>query len=400
MRINDQEANRLHVLKAIRRAEPVARTELVKLTGLSSATISDITGELLERGFLLEAKAQGSGRGRPRMQLLLNPGAAYVAGAFLHPDASLTVEISNARGDRIFARTTPVTRAPTVDALAGVIVAAVEETVAASPLRSSQISSVGVALPGVVDSIGGVLHWLQSYPIEPVPIAAMLEDRLQLPVIVDSSTNVIARAEHWFGEDRQLDDFSLFTVGLGMGFSQYLDGMLRAGAHGINSEIGHVKLNPGEGPTCLCGARGCLMTAATMFGAVLRICEARGQPRPRLRHINDLFPVFAREAQEGERTARAVIDQVGRTLGIAVANHINMTDPARVLVLAQDAVFGDLIVAPFYAALQENTFGPLRGRIPVQFKIAPEARYSHGAAAMVLERLYRAPAPQKLTAPA
>ena len=63
MRINDQESNRLEVLKAIRRAEPVSRTELVKLTGLSSATISDITDELLQRGLLLEARAQIAGPG-------------------------------------------------------------------------------------------------------------------------------------------------------------------------------------------------------------------------------------------------------------------------------------------------------------------------------------------------
>src|SRR6185437_15243311 len=107
---------------------------------------------------------------------------------------------------------------------------------------------------------------------------------------------------------------------------------------------------------------GCLGVSATVFGAVLRICELRGLPPPELGDVLDLFATFAREANSGDRSAREAFDHAGRMLGVAVANHINMTDPARAVVLATEPVFADLIVAPFYAALQENTFAPFRGK--------------------------------------
>jgi hypothetical protein len=54
MRLNDQEANQLRVLKAIRRAEPVARTELVQLTGVAGWAISEVVADLINRNMLVE----------------------------------------------------------------------------------------------------------------------------------------------------------------------------------------------------------------------------------------------------------------------------------------------------------------------------------------------------------
>ena len=118
MRIGDREANRLSVLKAVRRAEPVARTELSQVTGLSSQTISDLVAELLRRDLLIETKAPSVGRGRPRVQLQINPQAAHVIGAFLLPRGELLVEIADLRGDRLFARNFDLGRPRTLEDLA------------------------------------------------------------------------------------------------------------------------------------------------------------------------------------------------------------------------------------------------------------------------------------------
>ena len=391
MRINDQEANRLRVLKAIRRAEPVARTDLVKLTGLASGTITEITGELLQRNLLLEVKSSGGGPGRPRMQLLLNPDAAYVAGAFITYDGSLTVEVSNARGERLFGRTCPIAEAPDLASLVDQYSTLIDEVLRDSPIPRSKITSVGLALPGTVDSIRGDLLFLPTFSAEPFAVAELIGRRLQLPVIVDNHVDTMARAEHWFGEDRQVDDFSLFVAGATIGFSRYLDGALHVGAHGVNSEVAHVKFGPLDGPLCFCGEAGCLDTLASGYGAVLRVCESRGLASPSIGEVRGLHSMFAREARAGDRVAKEAFDRAGRYLGIAVANHINMSDPPRVLVVALDADFGDLVAASFHASLQRNTFAPLRGRVPVQFKVSEGARYAHGTAALVLERLYRQP---------
>lgn len=395
MRITDQEANRLSVLKAIRRAEPVSRTELVGLTGLTSGTITEIVGDLVQRKAVLETKSPAMGRGRPRVQLYLNPQAGLVVGAFLLPTSDLSVEISNARGDRLYARTTPMPRPPTIQAWAGQIGDAIDATIEASPYPRERIRRVGVALPAIVDSIGGVVHWLQTYPLESVGVGAIIEQRVGLPVTVDNTVNVMARAEHWFGDDRQVDDFSMVVLGHGLGLAEYVDGALKTGAHGINSEFSHAKVAIDDHVACTCGGKGCLTTYASAYGVVLRTAAARGLPRPRLRDAFALFHSFVADARSGEASATAAFQLAGRMLGVGVANLINTSDPARVLVLVHDPNFADLVEASFQTSVQENTLPALRGRAPVDFKIAEEARYSHGAAALVLEQLYRVPRPAR-----
>lgn len=389
MRLSDQEANRLQVLEAIRRAEPVARSELAKLTGLSGATITEIIGDLIGRDFLLEEKAPPGGLGRRRVQLRLNPDAARVVGAFLHADGSLKVEIANLRGETLFSEATPLTDAADATSFVEQIAEAILKTIMGSPFDRSVIDSVGVGLPALIDSDGGIMHWLQSFTPQPIPVAAVIAQRLELPVVVDNDFNVIARAEHWFGEGRQVDDFTMFGVGLGLGFGRYVEGRLWNGAHGMNPEMSHVKVSIGGGPLCSCGARGCLQAYATISGIVQHICEQRGEPLPPHQDMTARFHDLVAEARTGDRAIWEAFNLAGRALGTAVANYINAWDPARVVVLAADAALAEVITPAFYAAVHENVLPGLRGLAPLQFRVADEAHYAQGAAALVLERLYR-----------
>jgi DNA-binding transcriptional ArsR family regulator len=77
--------NRLSVLDAIRRRGPISRVEISERTELSPTTVSAITGSLLDDGLIL-TRHEGdirseTVRGRPRVMLELNPGAARVVGA-------------------------------------------------------------------------------------------------------------------------------------------------------------------------------------------------------------------------------------------------------------------------------------------------------------------------------
>lgn len=386
MRISDQEANRLKVLRAIRRAEPVARTELVQLTGLPGWAISDLVGDLIQRDLLMEEKAPAVGRGRPRLQLRINPAGALVVGVMMAH--VLTVEIANLRGDTLFGRTFELTYGP-AEPLVQLIAASVISTIAESPFEKDAIHSVGVSIPGVVDSLHGVLHWLPDLQGGPVPLADMLSRRLELPVFLDSTGNVFTRAEHWFGDDRQVDDFTMIYVGFGIGFGQYVDGVLRTGDHGLNPEFGHIKVGARDGPPCYCGARGCLWQYASIAGIVEQICARRTQPTPPpLEPLMDAFRQFAAEARAGEPVAQEVFEAAGATLGVAVANHVNVRDPSRILVVVQDAALLGVFEAPFRAALHANTLEAMRERAPVHFKVNDDIASSKGAAALVLEQLY------------
>src|SRR5690348_570046 len=72
--------NRSALLSKLFFEAPLSRQELSQLTGLSGATVSNVTGELVEEGLIVEAGTVDSDGGRPRVLLRVDPGYGHVIG--------------------------------------------------------------------------------------------------------------------------------------------------------------------------------------------------------------------------------------------------------------------------------------------------------------------------------
>ena len=71
---------------------PLSRLELSQLTGLSSATVSTVTAELIDDRLIVEAGQVESGGGRPRVLLRVDPTFGYVVGVDVG-ETGVTVEL-------------------------------------------------------------------------------------------------------------------------------------------------------------------------------------------------------------------------------------------------------------------------------------------------------------------
>jgi predicted NBD/HSP70 family sugar kinase len=327
------------------------------------------------------------------VQLRIYPQGALVAAAYMSNEIGvLQVEIANLRGDSLFKRAFNLPHGIALEDLAERIAASVDATIAASSFRKAAIHSLGLGLPGLVDSVNGVLHWLPAYGPGPAPLAALVRQRLQMPVFLDSTGNILTRAEHWFGAERQVDDFTMIFVGLGIAFGRYADGMLWRGDHGINPEFGHMKVSLADGAPCYCGARGCLWSYASNTGILSGAARRRGMAAPlEIQPQMQAFRALADEARGGEPIAREAFSLAGHALGMATASYVNLCDPSRILVVAQAPAWSELVEPPFRSALEASILAPLRVGVPVQFQTSDGAGFSNGAAALVLEQLYRGP---------
>src|SRR5579875_3600845 len=112
----------------------------------------------------------------------------------------------------------------------------------------------GDGLAGVGCGCGGPMEW-PAGRVSPLNIAAWrdfpLRDRLagrfpEIPVRVHNDAICLAVGEHWRG------------VGGGL----VLGGRLIDGASGNAGHVGHVVVDPEDGPPCACGGRGCLEAIA------------------------------------------------------------------------------------------------------------------------------------------
>ena len=76
-----REVNLFNILNSIRDAGRISRVEIAAKTGQSKASVSNITGLLLDKGLIYEDQVKlSSSRGRRRIMLMLNPEAAYAVG--------------------------------------------------------------------------------------------------------------------------------------------------------------------------------------------------------------------------------------------------------------------------------------------------------------------------------
>jgi len=130
--------------------------------------------------------------------------------------------------------------------------------------------------------------------------------------------------EQWRGAGKGIASMILLTLGTGVGGGIVLDGRIWHGADGMAGEVGHMTIVP-DGRQCGCGNTGCLEMYASSRGIVMSYGERTGSSGE---HTSE--QVY-RAAQNGDAAALEVLEEMGRYLGIGIANLINIFNPEMVV---------------------------------------------------------------------
>lgn len=332
------------MLDTIRGAGSIARIDIAKVAGSSPATVTAITSELMAAGLIEECDAapiQDAKRGRPRVALRIRGAAHLVAGLKVAHHA-ISVAVTDFAGEELASLEYPLAEGRmTPQGLCDAILAALERACAGAGLDLGQISGVGVGIAGLVDASRSFVYWSSSLKQRNVDLGAMLAGRLHCPVFLDNDANLVAKAEHLFGEGRNHDDFIVITLEHGVGMGIVLGGRVYRGARGCGAEFGHTKVQL-EGALCQCGQRGCLEAYVGDY-ALLREANIDSDPA---RH-KDLASLFA-AAAEGDAVARSILDRAGRMFAMGLANIVNIFDPRLIILsgarLTYDFLYSDKVI--------------------------------------------------------
>jgi predicted NBD/HSP70 family sugar kinase len=390
MRITDQQRNRLTVLKAIRREGAVARRELPGLTGLSAGTITQLTGDLVRRALVTETREDGKRNGRPRALLAINPEGSLVVAASLMGAGLLHIALVDLAGQRRFNREIRIGEQSTLSHMAEAIGRAIDDAIMTAPVQRERIVRAAIALPALVDSVRGTVHFMTTFPPgPPVPFAEPIAERLGIPVTVENEMICMARSEHWFGRAQALDDFSLVYVGFNIGAAEYVGGLPRIAANGLNQELGHAKFGGAEGARrCYCGGLGCLTASASMYGLLEAVDLHRNLPFPPLHGLPRRFEEFMDIVDGGNAAAAEAITQAGDGIGTALATLVSATNSSALLVAVANARLLERLRGPIEAALDRNLMPSVRAMTPVSLMLGDADWRWRGTAALALEQTF------------
>ena len=378
------------VFSHIRNNFQVARIDIASATGMSPATVTAITAELLGAGLIEEvSKAPEPGmskRGRPRVDLKLRGQAHIVAGMKLAAK-HVTAVILDLEGNQLGKAVLPMPAAKiNSEQIVTLIRELVDKAAISAGLQIDDISAIGVGIPGTVQAMTGYVDWCPIFEEQKFNLRDLLRDTLPMPAFIENDANAVAMAELWFGYGRDNSDFLVVTIEQGVGLGIVLNGKIYRGTQGFGAEFGHTKVQL-SGALCRCGQRGCLEAYVADY-ALLREAELFTNWSKEVSDDQRLIKLFE-SAKNGDPTAKSIFDRASRMFAMGLANLVNLFDPSLVILSGEQMQFDYLYAQTVFDAVKENTIQQGHHAPELRIHKWGDLMWAKGAAAYALEEIVR-----------
>lgn len=328
--------NRMALLRLLRRQEGISRADLAERSGLTPSTVSVLTTELIDEGWLVEAEACATGAlGRRPTPLSLDGTRIVLLGADLGPDA-IRVVATSIRGELLEAHQAPL-RARDPKAACRQLVDMTRALSAKVVGRRHRLLGIGVGLPGLVDKRSGALELAPNIGWRDVELGRPLAADLaaaglgHVPMYFHNEADLAAVGESEFREGPVDDPLVYVSCGIGVGAGIILNEELFTGVSGSAGEIGHTTLVI-DGERCSCGRLGC----AEAYIGLKGIAGVAGCLRGDLIDRNALRARLA----AGEDAARRAFMRAGRALGVLLQNVWSTFNPQTIVLGGETITFG------------------------------------------------------------
>lgn len=385
------------VLEAVRTMGPTFRAEVARKTRLNPATVTGIVNDLLERELLLEIpdESESNARsGRPPQLLQVNANSRDILAIDLEPDR-VRVAVMNLMLVVREYRERTIDRFSRPELICQQVIELCREVRDRAGHRPLQ--GIGASLPGLIDIENGVLLGPTNMPkMINVPIREILEREFEVPVHLERSMHLASLYERWMRSDANAGCTLVLTLRTGVGMSLMRGGELHLGVNGYDGEIGHTVVDLNGGP-CECGGSGCLetfvgataickrvkkMLDANRCQAVRQACNAGEELRPELVY---------RLAKNGDAECAEIVREIGRYIGIAVSNMINVLAPAEVVICGSIDTCDDLILESVREQVDRRVLPRIRESVVVRLAVAKERSPLFGAGVLVANQLFELP---------
>ncbi|MFJ2174089.1 ROK family protein [Streptomyces sp. NPDC087851] len=392
---------------------PVSRSEIARKLNLSAGSLTRLTKPLIESGLLVEDPApavapasfplpvQGPGQGpgpapaaapafpavkvpppdaripapatrqgRPSQPLDIVADSRFFAGFKITEDTVYGV-VTTLKSDVVAARALPLPTREPAD-VAGLLHAMTTDFAADFP----RLAGIGVGLGGYVVGpdrtvTSPFLGW------DGVPFVDLLEQRTDLPVVVENDVAALVESEAWFGAGRGLDRFVVLTIGAGVGYGLVIGGQLVRSGDDIRGIGRRWIVNP-NGPLTPDGDRGSATALLSIPSIRHQVAAATGR--------NHTYDEILTLAAAGDPMATRVIDEAARALGTVVAQIANFAMPQKILLAGEGVGLVEVANPAINEAITANRH-PLAEPVALETKISDFNDWARGAAVLAIKIL-------------
>jgi len=172
-----------------------------------------------------------------------------------------------------------------------------------------EISGIGCGVAGAIDLGKGIILNAPNIKIlNGFNIKKWLERKFSCEVRIDNDSRSFLRAEYLFGAGRGYKNIVGMTFGTGIGGGIIMNGEMVYGINGSAGEVGHMIINLKEDFESLAGIKGLRRLGFT-----------------------DSLKTY-QLAKLGDKKAKKAFEELGRYLGVGLANIINILDPEVIVI--------------------------------------------------------------------
>lgn len=362
------------VYRDLLRFGPRSRSELTKRLGLSAPTVTRVTRDLLDRDRLHPLTAVVRPKGRPHepLDIVENRGPRFIGVKVTAQEVHAVV--TTVRGNVLEELVIPLEDS-SPDELVEAILTPVEALLDAHP----HVAGIGVSLGGLVAGrrtvvTAHLLGW-QS----PVELAAVLEARVKLPVVVENDLVAMINGLHWFGIGRAYSSFVVLTIGAGVGFGTVIDGRVVEGRNHMAGLTGRLVVSHDAHGEPLA------IRDVASTESVVRAARARG-----VLAADEGIDELRALVHAGDRAAREIAEDVARAVALAAGSLVAVLDPQAIVLGGENVDLIRSVFPIFEEALERAVARGQRGLV-VRLLSGDFDEWARGAAVIGIQEFVGVP---------
>ena len=233
-----------------------------------------------------------------------------------------------------------------------------------------RITGIGMGAPNG-NFYTGTIEYAPNLPWKGIiPIAKLVNEKFNLPVVLTNDANAAAIGEMMYGAAKGMKDFIMITLGTGVGSGIVANGQLIYGHDGFAGELGHTIVIPDGRMHEGTGKKGSLESYASATGVRLTALELleKSNEDSLLRNAdkeNLDSKVVYEAAIKGDKLALEIFEFTGKILGLALANAVMFSSPEAIILFGGLTKAGDLILKPTREHMEENLIQVFQNKVKI-----------------------------------
>ncbi|MCG8516102.1 MAG: ROK family protein [Halanaerobiales bacterium] len=300
----------------------LTRGDIVSKTGLTYPTVGKMIDKLLDEELITWQGMTKSTGGRRAEKYKINNQRLLVVGMTLKLNrvgmslSSLNGEVIRKKGYLIDYQGDLVVNLTKI----------LKEFLSESDQLANKILGLSISFPGIVNKLQSKAVYSTILKVTNLQLKDWLEQEFSFPVWLENDVNLMAMGESYFSrinyQKGLLYIFWETGIGSAMMFAQDLVNNEFAG------QLGHVVVQP-QGELCFCGKRGCLETVLSPAILINQVkTRLASQVKSSLHRYDPVTLIdVLKEAEKGDSLGEVVLDKIENSLGLALANYIELFDP-------------------------------------------------------------------------